>query len=233
MLRPPITAIAPSAMNSLLCMRWFTRSSRPPRQEARGLTCRAMMNGLNSRTSTLGWAAKARNISSPPGVEVVDQQPNANAAFGGVAQLAQQPATGFVDLSGSTARRASPRRDAPAAPGCRGKVPSGISRKPEWSGAAGSSTRCGRAWWWSRSESTHWRWLAGPPAAGWCRRGQPPDEQRKQQGAGQPDGPPSKPMAHVHPWSQSVQGTKALQGGLPAGATGSRYDRRAFTSRSR
>jgi hypothetical protein len=61
MLRPPTTAIAPSAMNSLLCMRWLSRaissgeaakrdSSPPPRPQQKG---------LNSRTCTLGTAANA------------------------------------------------------------------------------------------------------------------------------------------------------------------------------
>ena len=55
MLRPPTTAITPSAMNSLLCMRWLSRTiscgeaakreMKPPRPQQKG---------LNSRTSTLG-----------------------------------------------------------------------------------------------------------------------------------------------------------------------------------
>ena len=67
-LRPPITAIAPSAMNSLLCMRWLTRFQSPTEATKR-IACpesRMQQNGLKMRTSTFLCAAKAMNISSLP-----------------------------------------------------------------------------------------------------------------------------------------------------------------------
>ncbi len=69
-LRPPITAIAPSAMKSLLCMRWLTRFQSPTeaRKRAAWPCPRAQQNGLKMRTSTFLCAAKARNISSWPPV---------------------------------------------------------------------------------------------------------------------------------------------------------------------
>ncbi len=55
MLRPPAIANTPSAMNSLLCMRWFSRvrsaSDRPQRVM---VSARPAGNGLNSRTCTFG-----------------------------------------------------------------------------------------------------------------------------------------------------------------------------------
>jgi hypothetical protein len=47
-LRPPITAIAPSAMKSLLCMRWLTRAQSPVDAMKRPMWPwpRAQQNGL-------------------------------------------------------------------------------------------------------------------------------------------------------------------------------------------
>ena len=55
MLRPPATAITPSAMNSLLCMRRCTRSNSCQLTAKRVRKfLRPAGKGLNSRTSTLG-----------------------------------------------------------------------------------------------------------------------------------------------------------------------------------
>ena len=55
MLRPPATAITPSAMNSLLCMRRCTRSNSLALTTKRVRKFwRPAGKGLNSRTSTLG-----------------------------------------------------------------------------------------------------------------------------------------------------------------------------------
>ena len=102
MLRPPATAIAPSAMNSLLCMRRCTRLKSSADAAKRVMRfCRPAGNGLNSRTSTFGCASRPRNSGSAPGgVQVVDQQAHADAAHAGVAQRAQHVAAGpvVVDL---------------------------------------------------------------------------------------------------------------------------------------
>ena len=68
-LRPPITASAPSAMNSLLCIRWLMRWKSA--SEAKNLVemlPRAQQKGLNSRTSTLGKAVSSTNSASLPAV---------------------------------------------------------------------------------------------------------------------------------------------------------------------
>ena len=148
MLRPPVTAKLPSAMNSLLCMRWLMRAnscsensdarvrSAPPRTGS----------GLNRRTSTLGWAARpASSASWPIGVEVVDQQAHAHAARGGGAQLARnwRPVR-VVRRSGSTGRPAifSARRIS-AMRASNASSPSGSRRKPETSRAPSRRRRGG------------------------------------------------------------------------------------------
>jgi hypothetical protein len=60
MLRPPTTAITPSAMKSLLCMRWLSRlisHGEAAKRERKPL--RPQQNGLNSRTSTFGVSDSA------------------------------------------------------------------------------------------------------------------------------------------------------------------------------
>ena len=69
MFRPPMTAIEPSAMKSLLCIRWLSRLNSPSDAAYRLATLwRAQQNGLKRRTSTLVKAASPRNIGSPPTV---------------------------------------------------------------------------------------------------------------------------------------------------------------------
>ena len=69
MLRPPATAITPSAMNSLLCMRRCTRSkSRQFTAKRVRKFCRPAGNGLNSRTSAFGWASSPSSSGSMPEV---------------------------------------------------------------------------------------------------------------------------------------------------------------------
>ncbi len=58
MLRPPAIAKMPSAMNSLLCMRWFNRARSASDSPQRvTVNARPAGNGLNRRTCTLGVAA--------------------------------------------------------------------------------------------------------------------------------------------------------------------------------
>ena len=67
MLRPPVMAKLPSAMNSLLCIRWLMREnwcsestmrcSKPPPRTG---------SGLNMRTSMWSWAARPANSASWP-----------------------------------------------------------------------------------------------------------------------------------------------------------------------
>ncbi|MNS52231.1 hypothetical protein D3C72_849410 [compost metagenome] len=62
MLRPPTTAIAPSAMKSLLCMRWLRRwMSKIDTTKRDRNPSRAQQNGLNRRTDTFGVSDSASN----------------------------------------------------------------------------------------------------------------------------------------------------------------------------
>ena len=92
MLRPPVIAKLPSAIISLLCMRWLmraswcadraTRAAKPPLRAG---------SGLNRRTSKRGCSESAANSASARArVEVVDQDADANAARGGVEERAQE-----------------------------------------------------------------------------------------------------------------------------------------------
>ena len=98
MLRPPAMANAPSAMNSLLCMRRLTRENscsdsamRVPNDPSR------TGSGLNSADFDVGVGGQ-RGVQRvlPGGVEIVDQQAHANATRGGVAQFAQEQRAGGV-----------------------------------------------------------------------------------------------------------------------------------------
>ena len=69
MLRPPITATAPSATKSLLCILWLRRvKSLIDARYFPASVARAQQNGLNRRTSTFGNPASPRNIASLPAV---------------------------------------------------------------------------------------------------------------------------------------------------------------------
>ena len=96
MLRPPTTAITPSAMKSLLCMRWLSRPiSCGDAAKRERKPSRPQQNGLNSRTSTLGVCESASSrLLALGGVEVVHQQAHPHAARRGLAQRAQQQPAG-------------------------------------------------------------------------------------------------------------------------------------------
>ena len=96
--------------------------NRPPRRAKRAdLAARTPAEGVEQAHLHVRVAARASNSSSVPvGVEVVDQQPHAHAAMRR-RRAARAAASGRSRRSrgGSTARRATPRRGARAAPACR------------------------------------------------------------------------------------------------------------------
>ena len=101
MFRPPMTAIAPSAMNSLLCIRRLSRLMSnsdamylPPMLSSRAAK-RIEQPHLHVRER--GQATKHRVAARR--VEVVHQQPHAYAARRRVAQLAHQQAARAIVLN--------------------------------------------------------------------------------------------------------------------------------------
>ena len=68
-LRPPAIAMAPSAMKSLLCMRWLSRRKSVKKSSQRVAMCsRPLTKGLNRRTCAFGSAASASRSGSMPAV---------------------------------------------------------------------------------------------------------------------------------------------------------------------
>ncbi len=65
MFLPPATAKAPSAMKSLLCIRWLSRAKSPmANAHLVALNARAVGNGLNTLIWTFGVAARFRSSVS-------------------------------------------------------------------------------------------------------------------------------------------------------------------------
>ncbi len=98
MLRPPATAITPSAMNSLLCMRRLTRlnscadAAKREMQPVAPARERVEQPDLQVRR---GVQRQQQRIFAG-GVQIVEQQAHAHAAQRRVAQRAQQVAAGAV-----------------------------------------------------------------------------------------------------------------------------------------
>lgn len=66
MLRPPTTAIRPSAIQALLCIRRFTLTIRNNISSARAMPPLRLRVGLNIRTSMFGCASGAARIELRP-----------------------------------------------------------------------------------------------------------------------------------------------------------------------
>ena len=99
MLRPPITAIAPSAMKSLLCIRWLSRSNSDerdgkPRHHALPRAAKRIEQphlDVRKRCQTCKQRIGARRI------QIVDEQPHPHTAQRGIPKAAhEQPAAAIV-----------------------------------------------------------------------------------------------------------------------------------------
>ena len=113
MLRPPVTAKLPSAMNSLLCMRWLMRENWCSEQHdalrEAAAAHRQRVEQADLDVVVRGQAGEQLVLAG--GVQVVDQDADAHAARGGgAAARAGTRGRWRRWRSGSTGRRASSRR---------------------------------------------------------------------------------------------------------------------------
>ena len=189
--------MAPSAVNSLLCMRlvqaaegrWPAAIHRP-----RLLPAAGRHEGVEHphRHALVRGQAQQQRVH-PGGVEVVQQQPHAHAAGGGVAQFAQHAAAHHVvGQGGSTAGPATrgPGGSAstgPPAPCWERPAPSRRwARRPAPGTASVPRRRPAGCRGWRR-----WRWSPAAPAAaaaGWPHPASSPARAQKQ---GQETGTPA------------------------------------------
>ena len=100
MFRPPITAIAPSAMKSLLCIRWLSLLNS--QSEASESACNALARTaerIEEPYLDVGECRQPTKHGVPThGVEIIDQQSDSHAAQRRVAEVAHQQASRTVVL---------------------------------------------------------------------------------------------------------------------------------------
>ena len=99
MLRPPTMATRPSAIQALWCMRRLTLQKRRIISSPRSNAPSRQRIGLKSRTSTFGMRVDRAVVGiAAPGVDVVEEQPDADAAIGSLDDLFGEQAAGEIVL---------------------------------------------------------------------------------------------------------------------------------------
>ena len=99
MLRPPISSTRPSAIQALWCMRRFTLQNRNDHFDAAQQRALAAAQRIEQPDLDVGVAVERPVVGiATPGVDVVEQQPDAHAPVGGGNHLPRQKTAGQIVL---------------------------------------------------------------------------------------------------------------------------------------